>query len=302
MSATQTLPILTWVEATAGNPRHQRLWDYLRREVEALAAGRAEIDFVHLPTVTGGIRTPANRLMNDTAVLAAALDRAYPDRAFPDRAYSADDGRLSDATVIGCWGAPTEVVRAALNGPDRRIPVTSLPDAAARLMGSLARKAVVVTVSPALVPIFEDDLRRLQAAGFHEATPVRAYDPESTHDDLVDALDDPSAMIARFDAVARRAVEEDGADAIVVGCGYLAPIFTGAGYTHVGDHPDVPVIDCSRLAMEHALLLLELEGRGIGATSGAFPPPRGPQFDALRAAAARLGGGELLSGRSAGAD
>lgn len=281
--AARPLPRLTWIEATAGNPRHQRLWDYLRGEVEALAAGRAEIDFVHLPVVTGGIRTPANRLMNDTAVLAAALDRAHPDGARPG-----EGERPSDVTVIGCWGAPTEIVRAALNGPDRRIPVTSIPDAAVRVVGSLARSAVVVTVSPALIPIFADDLRRMSASGFHAITPVRAYDPESTHDDLVEALDDPTALIARFDAVAQEAVA-DGADAIVVGCGYLAPIFTGAGYAHVQGHPDVPVIDCGRLAMEHALLLHELGERGIAATPGGYPPPRGPQFGALRSAAARLG-------------
>ncbi|MFV0435190.1 MAG: aspartate/glutamate racemase family protein [Leucobacter sp.] len=267
-----TLPTLTWIEATHGDPALSRLWEYLRGEVEGLARGRARIEFVHLPLASGGIRTAANRLLNDAAVLAAAVGAA-------DR---------SDAVVIGCWGAPTEAVRSALNRPDRPVAVSSLPDASVRLVGSLARRAVAVTVSPALIPIFADDLRRMGATGFHESRPVRAYDPESTHGDVLAALDDPEPLIARFDAEAQRAVD-DGADAVVVGCGYLAPIFTRAGYTSVRGRPDVPVIDCGRAAMEHGLMLLELQGGGITAAPRGYGAPRGGQETALRAALGRLG-------------
>jgi Asp/Glu/hydantoin racemase len=262
---------LTWIEATHGDPRLAELWRFLRDEVESLARGRVRIEFVHVPLATGGIRTAANRLLNDAAVLAAAMGAV-------DR---------SDAVVIGCWGAPTGAVRSALNRTERPLPVTSLPDASVRAVGSLARRAVLLTVSPTLIPIFADDLLGMGATGSHESRPVRAYDPESTHDDVLAAIADPEPLIARFDAEAQRAVA-DGADAVVVGCGYLAPIFTRAGYTSVRGHPDVPVIDCGRLAMEHALMLLELQEAGVVAAPRAYASPRGPQEAGLRAAVGLL--------------
>lgn len=260
------MPEITWIEATHGDPRLARLWGFLAEQVEAIAAGRARVRLRHVSIAAGGIRTAPNRLLSDAAILATALD----------------EQTHADALVIGCWGAPTEVVRAAVG-----MPVTSLPDGSVRAVGSLARRAVLITVSRTLVPIFDDDLCRLGAAGFLDERPVRAYDPESSHLDVVEAIDDPAALIARFDAVAQEAVA-DGADAIVVGCGYLAPLFTHHGYTHVAGHPDVPVLDCNRLAFEHALGLLALAGAGIGPTARGYVRPAGERGAALAAASARL--------------
>lgn len=256
---------LTWVEATEGDPRHERLWRFLAEQVEVLVAGRLRTRVVHAPFAAGGIRTPANRLLSDAGVLAAAL---------------ADAG--ADVIVLGCWGAPTVAVRTAVPGV-----VSSLPDGSVRAVGSLARRAVVVTVAPSLVPIFTDDLVGSGASGFLADRPVRAYEPESTLDEVVAAIDSPDALIARFDAAAREAVA-DGADAIVVGCGYLAPIFTAHGYTSVGGHPEVPVLDCNRLAVEHALQLLALADAGIEPTARGYVRPRGLRAEALAAASARL--------------
>lgn len=262
---------LTWIEATSGNIDHKVLWGFLEEQIKRLARGRVAINFVHLPFATGGVRTPANRLLNDAAVLACAVDHA----------------KESDAVVVGCWAAPTENIRAALNHPDSPSVVTALPDASVRLVGSIARRAVVLTVSPQLVSIFEGDLARLGALGFHSDRPVRAYSPETTHDDVVRAIAEPDFLIEKFDQEAKLAVE-DGADAIVVGCGYLAPIFSQAGYTHVKGHPDVSVIDCGRLAMEHAITLLELQSHGISATSRGYPAPKKAQEKQLGEAVAHL--------------
>ena len=60
----------------------------------------------------------------------------------------------------------------------------------------------MITVAPSLVPIFADDLTRLGVSGFLADRPVRAYDPESTHLDVLRAITDPTDLIARFDAVA----------------------------------------------------------------------------------------------------
>ncbi|MBP1326836.1 Asp/Glu/hydantoin racemase [Leucobacter exalbidus] len=268
------LKTLAWVEATHGDPRLDKLWSFLRNEIEGLAQGRVNVDFVHVPFASGGIRSEANRLLNDTAVLFAAVAQA-------DHA---------DAVVIGCWGAPTEAVRSAMNSAENPTAVTSLPDASVRLIGSLAKRAVLVTVAPTLVPIFEEDLRRMGALGFHEGRPVRAYSPESTHQDVLAALEDPEILISRFDAEAQRAVD-DGADAIVVGCGYLAPIFTQAGYTSVRGHPLVPVLDCGLIAFEHAVMLLKLQAAGIAPTQGGYASPQHGQQEALMRLVKAMGRG-----------
>jgi Asp/Glu/hydantoin racemase len=190
----------------------------------------------------------------------------------------------SDALVVGCWGAPTEAVRSALS-----IPVSSLPDASVRAVGSLARRAVVVTVAQSLAPIFAEDLARLGATGFLPHRTVRAYDPESTHEEVLGAIADPRDLIDRFDKAAEAAAD-DGADAIVVGCGYLAAIFSAHGYESLLRHPDVPVLDCNRLAFEHALQLIALDAAGIRPTQRGYVRPVGASEDLLVDAAGRLGG------------
>ncbi|WZH35404.1 MAG: aspartate/glutamate racemase family protein [Microbacterium enclense] len=256
---------LTWIEATVGEPAHAPLWDLLTGHVERLAAGRAQVRLRHVGVDAGGIRTPANRLLSDAAVLATALH--------------AQD--TSDAVVVGCWGAPTAAVRGAVS-----VPVSTLTDAVARTAGSLARRAAVVTVAPVLAPLFADDLVAHGASGLS----VRAYAPESTLDDVTRAVTDPDDLIARFDVAARRAVDE-GADAVIAGCAYLGALFAAHGYTAVGGAPDVPVWDPNALAMEHVLSLARLADAGVRPTDRGYPRPRGERARALAAAARRLSDG-----------
>ncbi len=260
---------LTWIEATVGEPARAPLWDLLRTHVGQLAAGRAEVRVRHVDTDAGGIRTPANRLLSDAAVLSTALD-AHP---------------ASDAIVVGCWGAPTVAVRDAVP-----VPVSTLTDAVARATGSLARRAAVVTVAPALESLFADDLRAHGASGFLPGRPVRAYAPESTLADVARAVTEPDDLLSRFDAAAREAVEE-GADAVIVGCGYLGALFAAHGYTSVGGAPDVPVWDPNLLAMEQVLSLVRLADAGIRPTDRGYPRPHGERAFALAAAARRLSDG-----------
>lgn len=262
---------VTWLEATHGDPGLDDLWTFLADAVERLAEGRVRTRLQHTALNTGGIRTPANRLLSDAAILASGLDAQHS----------------SDAIVIGCWGAPTGAVRSA-----SKVPVSSLPDGSVRAMGSLAKRAVVITVAPSLVPIFTGDLQAMGASDFLADRPVRSYAPESTHLDVVRAIVDPSDLIDRFESAAEQAVR-DGADVIVVGCGYLAPIFTHHGYTHVLAHPDVPIVDCNRLAFEHVLQLMRLDDAGITPTPRGYVRPDAPRRDALSAAARRFAHGSV---------
>lgn len=257
---------LVWLEATVGDPALDDLWSFLASYVDGLAAGRVRTRLVHAGTDAGGIRTPANRLLSDAVVLAKAVEQ--------------DAG--ADALVIGCWGAPTPAVRAAVSAA-----VTGLGEASVRAASTLGRRAAVVTVAESLAPVFSDEIRDLGGAHTFLGQPVRAYAPESTHLDVVRAVEDPTDLIERFDVTARRAVD-DGADAVVVGCGYLGAIFAVHGYTAVGGAPDVPVIDPNRLALEHVLQLRLLADAGMGPTPRGYVRPTGARRDALLTTTRRL--------------
>ncbi len=259
---------VVWLEATVGDPALGGLWDFLGERIARLAAGRVRTRLVHAGADAGGIRTPANRLLSDAVLLA--------------RAATLEEAGDADAFVIGCWGAPTAVVRGAVT-----VPVTGLAEASVRAMGSLARRAAVVTVADSLVPVFADEIRGLGGAGVFAAPPVRAYRPESTHLDVLRAVDDPTDLIERFDASARVAVDE-GADAVVVGCGYLGAIFDAHGYRAVSTAADVPVIDPNRLALEHVLQLCHLADAGIRPTDRCYPSAAGARRAALLHTSRRL--------------
>ncbi|WP_036321231.1 aspartate/glutamate racemase family protein [Microbacterium sp. B24] len=266
---------LVWLEATVGDGALDELWRFLADYVDALAAGRVRTRLMHAGVDAGGIRTAPNRLLSDAVVLARAVEEE-----------SAGD---MDAIVIGCWGAPTPSVRAAVS-----VPVTGLAEASVRALSTLSRRAAVVTVAESLTPVFADEIRELGGAPAFLARPVRAYAPDSTHRDVVRAATDPTDLIGRFDAVARRAVD-DGADAVVVGCGYLGAIFAAHGYTCVGGASDVPVIDPNRLALEHVLQLQRLADAGVTPTARGYVRPTEPRNHALRTVARSLLGTDATS-------
>jgi Asp/Glu/hydantoin racemase len=269
-STAQRLPTLTWLEATAGDPALEPLWKFLQERCARATAGRFTTRLQHVAINTGGIRHAAGRLINDAALLASAVAAE----------------KYSDVMVLGCWGSPVREVRSAV-----AIPVASLPEASAVITATLARRAVVITVAPSLTPIFCGELASYGSAGFADEA-VRSYTPESTHTDVVEAITKPAALIDRFNAAAVQAVDR-GADAIVVGCGYLAPIFTAHGYAAVLGHPDVPVYDCNRLAIEHASHLYALAQSGIRPASRTYGQPKGRQGAALAAALSNWSRGDL---------
>ena len=101
------------------------------------------------------------------------------------------------------------------------------------------------------------------------------------------AIERPESLVSRFDEVSRRAVAA-GADAILAGCGYYGPVFAAAGYTHVSDHPDVPVYDCGRMGYELARTLYRLHTAGVDPSSKAFPKLPEPNASAARNLMARM--------------
>jgi len=258
---------LTWLDATTGDPALEPLWSFVSQQVSRLVDGRMEVRLHHIGLSTGGIRHPATRLLNDAAILAAATEL----------------DESTDALVLGCWGSPVQPVRSAVS-----VPVASLAEASVLAAASLACNAVVVTVAPSLAPVFTNDLAAYGLGSFH-TTPVVSYVPESTHLDVVQAINDPSGLIDRFDTAAAGAVDA-GADAVIVGCGYLAPLFSAHGYTHVRGSTNVPIWDCNRLAIEHVLELHRLHTVGIGPAPASYRRPEGTTAHTFAAALESLRG------------
>lgn len=267
-TVTNEPPRLYWLDITEGAAELGPLWRLLRAHVEDLSAGRYEVVFGHSGVAGGGIRHPAAMTIQHAVTLAAAT-------------------RVSagvDALVLGCWGSPTEAVRSMVD-----CPVASLSEASVLMTRPLANAAAVVTVSPSLISPFATDARGVAGGHGLFEPPVFAYDPESTYDDVLAAIEEPGSLIDRFDTVARQAVAK-GADAVITGCGYLGPVFAAHGYDSVSDAPDVPVLDCTRLAFEHVHALRTLASAGHAPAARAYRHPAPRSRDAITAVMARLQG------------
>ena len=135
---------------------------------------------------------------------------------------------------------------------------------------SLGYKFAVITVAPGVVPTIELDLHRygLQDRGINR--PVRSLDPPSDTGMLLESINDPhKRMIPNLERVAHQCIEE-GAEVIIVGCGYYGPILTLNGYNEIPG-TGVPVLDCSAAGLKMAETLVDLnKTTGLHKSSALF--------------------------------
>ncbi|MBO0663915.1 aspartate/glutamate racemase family protein [Jiella sp. MQZ9-1] len=161
----------------------------------------------------------------------------------------------ADAHVIACFDdTGLEAARSVLKGP-----VIGIGEAAARMASLVARRFSVVTTLPVSVPIIEDNLARsglstLCASVRASALPVLALEA------------DPAAANARISQEIGRAIEEDGAEAIVLGCAGMANFAEDLSQAH-----GVPVVEGVSAAVKlmEAAVALGLKT----AKSGVYAPP-----------------------------
>jgi Asp/Glu/hydantoin racemase len=245
-------PLLAWIEATEARPGLNGLWKYLDHYLHEQAGDEFDITFASFPRPAGGVRQLGPRLLSEVMGLAAADAAAK---------------RGADLVIFNDWAMPVYSARAHLE-----IPVTGVAEASAVLGSVLAQRPAIVTVAEGLRWGFEKDIREFGLSSKFLYPPVWWLDPQSTHEDVQEAVDDPLAYVQRFDDVASQAVAA-GADAILVGCGYVGPVLAHAGYTHVSGHPDVPVLDCTRLSFELGVLLYRLAKSGISPSRVGFAQP-----------------------------
>lgn len=133
----------------------------------------------------------------------------------------------ADAHVIACFDdTGLEAARSILKGP-----VIGIGEAAARMASLVARRFSVVTTLSVSVPILEDNLARAGLSGL--CASVRASELP------VLALEaDPEAANGKISDEIARAIDEDGAEAIVLGCAGMAGFAAELSERH-----GVPVVE-----------------------------------------------------------
>jgi allantoin racemase len=191
----------------------------------------------HLPVSGNFVRSLYTELLNNLAIVENTVQA---------------EREGFDAVVLGCWADPLWEAREAVD-----IPVVGIGESAMLLALSLGYKFAVITVAPGVIPTIELDLRLYGLQDRAIPRPVRALDPPSDAELLLESVTDPhSRFIPNFERVARGCIE-DGAEVIVVGCGYYGPILTMHGYNEVPG-TGVPVLDCSAAGLKMAELLVDL--------------------------------------------
>lgn len=233
---------ILWNEATSGAPELDPLWDALRGYFRKVARADTEVTLRHVSVSGNYVRSLYTELLNNRAVVENAI---------------AAEREGFDAVVLGCWADPLWEAREAVD-----IPVVGIGEAAMLLATTLGSRFAVITVAPGVVPTIEIDLRLYGLEDRAITRPVRSLDPPSDLELLVESVTDPHRrLIPNFERVARKCIE-DGAEVIVVGCGYYGPILSLHGYNEIPG-TGVPVVDCSAAGLKLAEALVDLS-KAIG--------------------------------------
>jgi allantoin racemase len=244
---------ILWNEATSGPLALDALWQLLRDYFLKVARADTQVEIRHLPVAGNYIRSLYTELVNNRTVVENAVN-------------ASNEG--FDAVVLGCWADPLWELRAEME-----IPIVGIGEASLLMALTLGARFAVITVDPGVVPLIEMDLRLygLENRAIHR--PVRSLDPSSDVELLLESIADPNArFIPNFERVAKGCIA-DGAEVIIVGCGYYGPILSSHGYNRISG-TDVPVLDCSAAGLKFAEMQADLY-KSIGlrkSTIGYFKP------------------------------
>lgn len=254
---------ILWNEATTGAPTLDPLWQLLRDYFPKVARPDTQVVMRHVSVSGNYVRSLYTELLNNRAVVENAV---------------AAEREGFDAVVLGCWADPLWETREVLD-----IPVVGIGEAAMLLATTLGSKFAVVTVAPGVIPTIEVDLRLYGLETRAIPRPVRTLDPPSDAGLLVESVTDPHRrLIPNLERVARGCIE-DGAEVIVIGCGYYGPILSHHGYNEIPG-TGVPVVDCSAAGLKLAETLVDLK-KSIGlrkSTSLYFRQPPGDTLAEVR--------------------
>lgn len=174
-----------------------------------------------------------------------------------------------DGVIIACYGDPGLYAARELSP----VPVVGIAEASMLMACMVAHRFSVVTVLPRIRPMVEDVVARYGLAG-------RCASVRATSLAVLDIERDPDAAEREIAAEASRAIAEDGAEAICLGCAGMGPLDR-----RVQETLGVPVIDGVAAAVK---LLEALGGYGLFTSRvAAFKQPEPKELagetDVLRA-------------------
>jgi allantoin racemase len=174
-----------------------------------------------------------------------------------------------DGVIIACYGDPGLYAARELSP----VPVVGIAEASMLMACMVAHRFSVVTVLPRIRPMVEDVVARYGLTG-------RCASVRATSLAVLDIERDPDAAEREIAAESARAIAEDGAEAICLGCAGMGPLDR-----RVQDTLGVPVIDGVAAAVK---LLEALCGYGLATSRvAAFKAPEPKELtgetDVLRA-------------------
>lgn len=201
----------------------------------------------------------------EVEVLTAAFGVAYIETrfealigAFAAAELAAEHHATADAVIVAAFGDPGLAgLREALP-----CPVTGLTEAALASACLLGHRFSIIAISQRIRPWYRETVQACGLSG--RLASIRGLD-----EPLADIGSVQQDQGERLRQLALRAVEDDGADVIVLAGAPLAGLARG-----LGDRLPVPVVDGVSSAVRHAESLVALRPRRPTAGSFAAPPAK----------------------------
>jgi allantoin racemase len=132
-----------------------------------------------------------------------------------------------DGVVIACYGDPGLAAAREISP----VPVVGIAEASMLMACTVAHSFSIVTVLPRVKPLLENTVRL-------HGLEARCASIRTTPLSVLDCERDPEAAGREIVKAAKRAIEEDGAEAICLGCAGMGPLDKA-----VSGEVGVPVLD-----------------------------------------------------------
>jgi len=218
---------------------------------------RASADFSSL--FDGGVAVTQSQIERGPASIECEYDEALAQPDIVAKALAAEQAG-ADAVVIDCMGDPgMEAAREVLD-----VPVFGPCQTSMHVASMLAHRFSVLTVLERLAPFFEVRAGRYGVAG--KLASVRAVDIP-----VLDLDRDRDRMVKTLTEQGVRAIEQDGAHALVFGCtGMLGCADALAAALAEAGHAGVPVIDPMPVTLRVAAGLV---ASGLAHSGRTYPAP-----------------------------
>jgi allantoin racemase len=165
-----------------------------------------------------------------------------------------------DAIVVNCFGDPgVEAAREIT-----RVPVLGAGDTTMTIATLLGHRFSVVTVLDVLGPLVEDKCARMGILG-------RLASVRFTDIPVLELQADPERLLSRLAEESIKAVRDDGAHVIVLGCTGLTGLGERVRAALARESLDAPVLDPLPVAVEFAVAAHRL---GLTHSGLTYPAPR----------------------------